>query len=74
MATDWDVPALKSWWMEDESSYPPVVRAVRAFTAERANNPHSPTNGDLEGIKMFMSNLQVHETPQMAKASFEEKK
>ena len=62
LADTWGEPSIHRWWLPDEESCPPIIRAMRTFTEERTLKPRSQLGEDIRAMKAVFSRFSLDDS------------
>ena len=57
------MPSINHWWLPDETEYPRIIRAIRAFIQERTTKPRSQVTEDIRAMRAIFSNFNMDDSP-----------
>lgn len=61
MADFWKIPELNHWWLPDDEGYPPIVREIREWTAERVTDARDTFRESVRDLKAVFGNMSLED-------------
>ena len=62
MSEMWQLPEINHWWLPHEERFHPILKAIRAFSKERASRPSDDHQEDIRDMKAIFSKLNIEDT------------
>jgi hypothetical protein len=69
MAVLFQEPSCMHWWLPNDESYPPIIRALRRFVEERTSEARDVPAEDLRDMKAIFSLLKLDDGTPARKAA-----